>query len=254
MISVDQILVQFAMEKEAEPLLAALESLGSCIAKNQILEPGFSMRAFEFEFKRKKSSADVLKVAVTLAGKDLRHEVDAIGTIPASLQAFVGIKRYRPHLMINAGTCGGYESIGSKIGQVYIGKDQAAFHDRRVPIPKFEQAARGEFAIKDPKEFGIPMQNLERARISTGDSLDCPPVDQEGINRNGAILKEMEAAAIAYVASHAGVPLICFKGVTDFVDHPAPTAEQFFANYELTSHHVAAQVIEFIKQLSERAT
>jgi len=82
---------------------------------------------------------------------------------------------------------------------------------------------------------------------------------------NGAIVKEMEAAAVAEVAQLLGVPLIVIKGITDYIDHPGlagettndiPWNEQFekeLAPVSETLARIMVKVVEFImgKKISE---
>lgn len=40
-------------------------------------------------------------------------------------------------LLINAGTCGGFQAMGAEIGDVFF-TTASAHHDRRIPIPNFQ--------------------------------------------------------------------------------------------------------------------
>ena len=66
--------------------------------------------------------------------------------------------------------------------------------------------------------------------VSTGNSLDYVDKDMEIMVENKAAVKEMEANAIAWVASMFGTPLIALKAVTDIVDGDRPTGEEFLEN------------------------
>jgi nucleoside phosphorylase len=50
------------------------------------------------------------------------------------------------------------------------------------------------------------------------------------IARSGAHVKDMEAAAIAWVASLLDIPFLGVKSITDLVDGAHPTADQFTQN------------------------
>ena len=69
-------------------------------------------------------------------------------------------------------------------------------------------------------------------------------------------VKEMEAAAIAWVCSLFGVPFTGIKAVTDIVDGDRPCQEEFLENLAAAAtalQSVLPQVLGFIsgKQLSE---
>jgi 5'-methylthioadenosine nucleosidase len=65
---------------------------------------------------------------------------------------------------------------------------------------------------------------------TTGNSLDHTKRDEEMMEANDASVKDMEAAAIAYVAAMHQVPYLGVKVVTDIVDGGIPTQEEFLQN------------------------
>ncbi|KAL0660582.1 hypothetical protein Bca4012_081167 [Brassica carinata] len=72
--------------------------------------------------------------------------------------------------------------------------------------------------------------NLKIGRLSTGDSLDMSTQDESLIIANDATLKDMEGAAVAYVAELLKVQVMFLKAVTDLIDGDKPTAEEFLQN------------------------
>lgn len=74
---------------------------------------------------------------------------------------------------------------------------------------------------------------------STGNSLDYTVQDMEIMTHHKASVKEMEAAAIAWVASLFNKPMFCIKAVTDIVDGDKPTQEEFLENL-----HTAAAALQ----------
>ena len=65
--------------------------------------------------------------------------------------------------------------------------------------------------------------------MTTSNSLDESETDREWILALDGEVKEMEAAAVAWVCGLTGTPFVGIKTITDLVDHPTPTAEQFLA-------------------------
>ncbi|KAL3843396.1 hypothetical protein ACJIZ3_000799 [Penstemon smallii] len=180
--------------------------------------------------------------------------VDSVGTVPASLVTYASLQALQPDLIINAGTSGGFKEKGACIGDVYLASD-VAFHDRRIPIPVFDL-----YGVGSRQAFSTPSLakelNLKVGKLSTGDSLDMIPQDEAAMLANEATVKDMEGAAIAYVADLLKVPVIFLKAVTDIVDGDKPTAEEFLQNLAavtLALDQAATQVVNFIngKSLSE---
>ncbi|KAJ1415958.1 Nucleoside phosphorylase domain [Sesbania bispinosa] len=178
-------------------------------------------------------------------GKD--PGVDSVGTISSALVTYAAIQALQPDLIINAGTAGGFKAKGASIGDIFIASD-GAFHDRRIPIPVFDLYGVGlRKAFETPNL--VKELNLKVAKLSTGDSLDMTPQDESSIIANDATVKDMEGAAVAYVADLLKVPAIFIKAVTDIVDGDKPTAEEFLQNLASVTAALdlaVEQVINFI--------
>ncbi|XP_038984857.1 5'-methylthioadenosine/S-adenosylhomocysteine nucleosidase-like isoform X11 [Phoenix dactylifera] len=164
-----------------------------------------------------------LHINLVWTGKDsILAGVDSIGTISASLVSYASIQALKPDLIINAGTAGGFKAKGACVADVYL-VSNVAFHDRRIPI--------------------------HVGKLSTGDSLDMSPQDEVLILANDAVVKDMEGAAVAYVADLLSVPAIFIKAVTNTVDGQKSIAEEFLQNLIAvctTLAQTVSQVVDFI--------
>jgi 5'-methylthioadenosine nucleosidase len=169
-----------------------------------------------------------LHLDLVMPGKDAVFGVDSVGTVSAALVTYASIQALKPDLIINAGTAGGFKAKGASVKDVFLASD-VAFHDRRIPIPVFDM-----YGIGARKTFAAPNilneLNFKLGKLSTGDSLDMSPQDEEAILSNDATIKDMEGAAVAYVADMFSTPAIFVKAVTDIVDGDKPTAEEFLNN------------------------
>ncbi|ONM03226.1 hypothetical protein Zm00014a_031618 [Zea mays] len=169
-----------------------------------------------------------LHIDLVLPGKDAVLGVDSVGTVSAALLTSFSIQTLKPDLIINAGTAGGFKAKGASIGDVFLASD-VSFHDRRIPIPVFDM-----YGIGARKTSAVPNilkeLNLKIGKLSTGDSLDMSPQDEKVILSNDATVKDMEGAAVAYVADMFSTPAIFVKAVTDIVDGEKPTSEEFLQN------------------------
>ncbi|KAK1297459.1 5'-methylthioadenosine/S-adenosylhomocysteine nucleosidase 2 [Acorus calamus] len=75
------------------------------------------------------------------------------------------------------------------------------------------------------------------------------PHDETSILANDATIKDMEGAAVAYVADLLSVPVIFIKAVTDIVDGEKPTSEEFLQNLVAVTaalDQAVSQVVDFI--------
>lgn len=69
------------------------------------------------------------------------------------------------------------------------------------------------------------------------------------MTQHKAVVKEMEAAAIAWVAQLFKKPMFCVKAVTDIVDGDKATQEEFLANLHSAAaalQQVLPKVLEFV--------
>ncbi|KAJ6365267.1 hypothetical protein OIU76_030108 [Salix suchowensis] len=260
---ISSILIVIAMQTEAMPVVNKLQL-------KEDLDPVFPKGV---PWVRYHGIYKDLHINLVRPGKDLTLGVDSVGTISASLVTYAAIQALQPDLIINAGTAGGFKVKGACISDVFLVSD-VAFHDRRIPIPQTDSKQNMK-AHANPwlmarffDLYGVGLRqcfstpnllkelNLKSGKLSTGDSLDMSPQDEASIVANDATVKDMEGAAVAYVADLFKVPAIFIKAVTDIVDGDKPTAEEFLQNLAAVTAALdlaVAQVIDFIsgKCLSE---
>lgn len=241
---ISSVVIIIAMQTEAMPLVNKFE-----LKKDQdsVFPEGVPWVRYHGTYKD-------LHLNLIWPGKDTSLEVDSVGTISASLVTYASIQALKPDLIINAGTAGGFKAKGASIGDVFLISD-VAFHDRRIPIPVFDL-----YGVGQRQAFSTPNLlrelNLKVCKLSTGDSLDMSSQDETSITANDATIKDMEGAAVAYVADLFKVPALFVKAVTDLVDGDKPTAEEFMQNLVAVTaalEQSVSQVIDFIngKRFSE---
>lgn len=216
---ISTIVIIIAMQTEAQPLVSKFQLTEE--SDDSLFPKGVPWVRYHGKYKD-------LNINLMWPGKDSTLGVDCVGTVAASLVTYASIQALKPDLIINAGTCGGFKAKGANIGDVYLASD-VAFHDRRIPIPVFDLYGTGARRTLCTPNL-VKDLNLKVGKLSTGDSLDMSPHDEAAILANDATVKDMEGAAVAYVAELLSVPVIFVKAVTDLVDGEKPTAEEFLQN------------------------
>ena len=93
---------------------------------------------------------------------------------------------------------------------------------------------------------------LKEGIVTTGNSLDESLDDGRAIIASGATVKDMEAASIAWMAELLGVPMLAVKAITDLVDHPTATAEQFTVNFANATQRLRDTLIEVLEFCEDR--
>jgi 5'-methylthioadenosine nucleosidase len=232
------ITIQCAMRIEAAPIIETFS-----LQKIPSLKPHYP-----FEFYAG-SVGQNLKVILGIAGEDPWHKVDSIGSVPATLLADVLVAQ-KPDLMINPGTAGGFQASNASLSEVYLGGPFACFHSRRSSVPGMDAMGLGNYPCAHSDSLSEALK-IKQAIVSSGDALDYSKEDALYIKRNGAALKEMEAGAIGWICAINNVPFLPIKAITDFVDHPADTAEQFFSNYKSAVSALANKMKAVMSYLDE---
>lgn len=180
-----------------------------------------------------------------------QHGTDLVGCEAASVATLAAIQKIQPDLVINSGTCGAFGSNGASIGDVYLGK-AVMFHDRRVPgDDALGTQGLGNYPVWEGTAALAEKLGYKLGKVTTGSSLDLQPCDEEIIRENHGELKDMEAAAVAFVCSLFGVPILFVKSVTDLCDSGAATFEEFSRNLALASERLREANVRIIDSLSE---
>ena len=78
--------------------------------------------------------------------------------------------------------------------------------------------------------------------MTSSNSLDHNSDDDAMMLAVDAAVKEMEVAAIGYVAYAHKVPVIAFKVVTDIVDGDRPTQDEFLENLSAASKRLQEEL------------
>lgn len=170
-----------------------------------------------------------IDVAAGFAGQDPDHRVDRIGTVAAALAGYKLCRAFEPDLLVNAGTCGGFQARGGAVGSLHVADRGILFHDHRVPIAGWDAFGIGRIPAA-PTDAVVEVLGASRGVVSTGDSFTATDEERAFFEREHVVAKEMEAAAVARLARDLGLPFLAVKAVTDLVDAPEPEHEAFARN------------------------
>eukprot|EP00211_Chloroparvula_japonica_P008156 CAMPEP_0119137568 /NCGR_PEP_ID=MMETSP1310-20130426/23877_1 /TAXON_ID=464262 /ORGANISM="Genus nov. species nov., Strain RCC2339" /LENGTH=311 /DNA_ID=CAMNT_0007128671 /DNA_START=80 /DNA_END=1012 /DNA_ORIENTATION=+ len=247
-----KVLVLVAMEQEAMPII---NQYGLRRVEPSPFVAGAPMVAHRGWYDPNAGADSIMELFVTWAGHDPRFKSNNVGTVAASVSTYASVSLFKPDLVISAGTAGGMGSMGARVGDVYL-STKCVFHARRIPEAHegggFEEYGFGHFRSPPLARLVAAVPGLKQGIISTGDSLDCSPTDQELMRTEGACVKEMEAAACAWVCQHARVPFFALKAITDIVDGPRPTAREFYSNLSLASSNLNLKLRLVLNELANR--
>ena len=155
-----------------------------------------------------------------------------VATTAASVTTYAALNTFgRQDIVLSVGTAGGFSQRGARVGDVFL-STKCVFHARRIPettkavdgdqntsCNTLEEYGFGHF--RSPNLVGLARSaNLKLGVVTTSDSLDCTERDMELMMSEGATVKEMEAASVAWVCYHANIPFVAIKVISDIVDEP----------------------------------
>ena len=171
------------------------------------------------------------EVFLVTYGKDRRYDVDFIGPIPAALTSMKICEIIEPEIVISCGTAGGFKNKGAEIGTVYLSAEKCIFHDRRIPLPGFDESGIGHYPVLNVTGMAKSL-DLPLGIVSSGSSLEKSEKDLDIMKKYDAVAKEMEAASIALVCSLHEIPFFCIKSITNLLDIEGASESQFQKNFE----------------------
>ncbi len=231
------LLLLVAMNAEAKPTIEKFN-----------LQKAESMEGLPFEIYKGEGNGQ--HITLMTSGFDPELGVDNVGTQAASVMAAFGIREFKPDMVLNFGTAGGFKESGAEIGTVYLCGD-FKYHDRRIPIPGFDKYGVGNYVPGVPKEFAA---KFPVATVTTGNSLDSTENERKEMFEQAEhrpIVKEMEAAAIAQVCSWSKKPFLALKSVTDIIDGEGVPQQEFIENLHLASEKLQEAVGTFLSEFTD---
>lgn len=191
-----------AMEEEVELLRAALDSAHSTTIAGSEYTTG------------------------TFEGKEVVLLKSGIGKVNAAMSTTILLHEFKPDVVINTGSAGGYDEA-LEVGAVVI-SDEVRHHDVDVTIFGYEigQMAGMPAAYKSDEKL---MQVAEEAvkavgehqygvgLICSGDAFMNDPDRVEAVRRHFPQMKavEMEAAAVAQVCYQFATPFVVIRALSD---------------------------------------
>jgi nucleoside phosphorylase len=201
-----RVLIVMAMDAEARPLIESLAAVWGAPVTSDI-EPPLPVKGHRL---RRPGGGEVM---VVVNGPDPLFGVDSVATQPAALATHAGIRHLDPDLVLTVGTAGALPGT-ARIGQLFhVGGFR--FHDRRIEGVGDGFARYGVYAIDAAPLPDLADGQAVTALVSTGNALNPVADDFRIMREHGAILKEMEGAAVAWVAGLHGVPCAGVKSVTN---------------------------------------
>jgi adenosylhomocysteine nucleosidase len=167
------------------------------------------------------------------------------GKVSAAATSQYVIDKFHPRLLVNLGTCGGFEGCVERGTVILVTKT--------IVYDIFEQMSDPEEAISyyssdiDLSWLPTPLPYKVQPGLLVSADRDIIPTDIPNlVNKYGAVAADWESGAIAWVAKQNGVRCLILRGVTDLVGEGGGEA---YKNIELFHENTRTIMKTLIDQL-----
>jgi adenosylhomocysteine nucleosidase len=155
------------------------------------------------------------------------------------------IDKYAPDLIVNLGTCGGFEA-GVQQGETIL-VDKTYVYDivelmGDLDVVSYYGTSLDLRWLAEPHPFPV-----RRGMIASADS-DLPPAKIPFLRSLGAIAADWESAALAWVAQRNNARLLILRGVSDMVSEEGGEA---YDNIEIFNERARGIMRQLVEQLPD---
>ena len=167
------------------------------------------------------------------------------GKIASSGSIQYVIDRYSPDLIVNLGTCGGFEGDVEQ-GEIIL-VDRTYVYDivelmGDLDIVSYYGSSLDLSWLAEPYPYPV-----RRGMIASADS-DLPPAKIPFLKEQGAIAADWESAALAWVARQNNARLLILRGVSDLVGEEGGEA---YDNIEMFNERARGVMQQLVDQLPD---
>ena len=190
---------------------------------------------------------EAFRASLAAGGPEVTLLHGGYGKLAAAASTQWAIDHWRPALLVNLGTCGGFEGR-SRVGEVLLASETVVYDVVERMGDSTEAIA--DFSSVLPARWPARLQARVRAgRLLSGDRDLDPREVQALVRRFGGLGGDWESGGIAFVARRNGVPALVLRAVSDVVavDGGSPT----YGNLEGWQAVAAGEMVELLGLLGE---
>ncbi|WP_342525340.1 5'-methylthioadenosine/S-adenosylhomocysteine nucleosidase [Chryseomicrobium sp. FSL W7-1435] len=187
-------------------------------------------------------------------GHELILVKSGIGKVNAAMTTSILLEKYRPDVVINTGSAGGYDP-SLKVGDIVVSTevrhhdvDVRAFGYEMGQVPGMPAAFAADALLIEKAQEAIQAVGLNAATglIATGDSfMHIPQRVQETREHFPTMAAcEMEAAAVAQVCHQFETPFVVIRALSDIAGQESPMSfDEFLPTAAKNSTQVVLHVV-----------
>jgi adenosylhomocysteine nucleosidase len=172
------------------------------------------------------------------------------GKIRAAATAQLAIDRWHPRLLVNLGTCGGFEGR-TKVGEVFLAA-RTVVYDLYEAMTDPEETVQMFATTLDPTLVPASVRAQVRVDVLVSGDRDLVPHEVPELERRfSASAGDWESGAIAWTARHADTPVVILRGVSDVVGAGGDAAYGDVAVFEAGTRVVMRRLLELFGEAME---
>ena len=167
------------------------------------------------------------------------------GKVSAAATTQYVIDRFHPDLLVNLGTCGGFEGRIARNTIILVTK--TIIYDIIEQMSDPQEAISHYSTVLDLSWLPDPLPFPVQRGLLVSADRDILVEDIPGlVQKYGAVAADWESGAIAWVAKRNGVRCIILRGVTDLV---GPSGGEAYGNIRLFHENTRSIMQKLIEQL-----
>ena len=191
-------------------------------------------------------------------GKEVVLLKSGIGKVNAGMSTTILLHEFKPDVVINTGSAGGYDE-NLEVGAIVI-SEEVRHHDVDATIfgyeigqvPQMPAAFKSDVKLMAAAEAAVNKIGEHQAAtglITTGDSFMNDPVRVEKVRQQFPTMKavEMEAAAVAQVCHQFKTPFVVIRALSDIAGKQSDVRFEEFL--PVAAKHSTQIVLETVKSL-----
>lgn len=142
------------------------------------------------------------------------------GKVSAAASAQFAIDRWQPRLILNIGTCGGFEGL-NQVGE-FVLANETLIYDIHERMGNPDEARRFYATPIDLSTLRQPLPGSARiGRLASADQDIDPRLVRLLLEEHEAVAADWESGAIAWVARRNRTPVLILRVVSDLVSEHA---------------------------------
>jgi adenosylhomocysteine nucleosidase len=165
------------------------------------------------------------------------------GKISAAASAQYAIDRWAPRLLVNLGTCGGFEG-GVRVGDLVLAT-RTVVYDIVERMGDPEEAIADYATSLDLSWLAKPYPEAVVAATLVSADRDLDPADLPKLRaKYGAVAGDWETGAIAWTAARSKTPCLIFRAVSDIVSTRGGEAYGNLALFEERTRTIMGRLLD----------